>query len=147
PELQSLSAAFQSFRNKRYVNGLLAKKNDLSPNGEPFSMRKWTRWYVELVGPSLVFWNGNARQMLDADRIAHLKSVVMPNHINITDSSAVIVGTQKKRQCVFSLNTSGANRFYFQAESDLDMHIWIRGIRLACYEATKLYEAYSSRLL
>ncbi|KAJ2788918.1 hypothetical protein H4R20_007279, partial [Coemansia guatemalensis] len=80
--------------------------------------------------------------------VAHIKNIVIkPNFINITDAACSIVGRLKKRDSVWTLHSSGANRFYMQAVDDRAMNEWVRALRLACFEAAKLYEYYSSALI
>ncbi|KAJ2369737.1 hypothetical protein IW150_005082 [Coemansia sp. RSA 2607] len=162
------AGCFDVFRQKLYIRGVLGKKNDRAPDGRPYSMRKWTRWYVELRGPVLVFWNLLDTQLAayleditaivdgrvrpgspEFERtVAHIKNIVLkPSFINITDAACAIVGKLKKRDSVWTLHSSGANRFYMQAVDDRAMNEWVRAVRLACFEATKLYEYYTSSLV
>ncbi|PIA17645.1 hypothetical protein COEREDRAFT_40571, partial [Coemansia reversa NRRL 1564] len=143
PSVASVASCFDVFRQKLYLRGVLGKKNDRAGDGRPYSMRKWTRWYVELRGPVLVFWN-----LLDTQLSAYLEDITtIPNFINITDAACSIVGRLKKRDSVWTLHSSGANRFYMQAVDDRAMNEWVRALRLACFEAAKLYEYYSSALV
>ncbi|KAJ1859851.1 hypothetical protein LPJ57_006852, partial [Coemansia sp. RSA 486] len=162
------ASSFDIFRQKLYIRGVLGKKNDRAPDGRPYTMRKWTRWYVELRGPVLVFWNlldtqlaayleditaivdGRVRPgSADFERtVAHIKNIVLkPSFINITDAACAIVGKLKKRDSVWTLHSSGANRFYMQAVDDRAMNEWVRAVRLSCFEASKLYEYYTSALV
>ncbi|KAJ2613834.1 hypothetical protein H4S08_002001 [Coemansia sp. RSA 1365] len=168
PSVASVASCFDVFRQKLYLRGVLGKKNDRAGDGRPYSMRKWTRWYVELRGPVLVFWNlldtqlsayledittiVDGRVQPDSPEfertVAHIKNIVIkPNFINITDAACSIVGRLKKRDSVWTLHSSGANRFYMQAVDDRAMNEWVRALRLACFEAAKLYEYYSSALV
>ncbi|KAJ2157017.1 hypothetical protein GGF46_004797 [Coemansia sp. RSA 552] len=168
PSVDAAVSCFDGFRQKLYLRGVLGKKNDRAGDGRPYSMRKWTRWYVELRGPVLVFWNLLDPQLSahleditaivdgrvqpespEFERsIAHIKNIVLkPNFINITDATCSIVGKLKKRDSVWMLHSSGANRFYMQAVDDRAMNEWVRALRLACFEAAKLYEYYTSALV
>ncbi|KAJ2784215.1 hypothetical protein H4R18_001270 [Coemansia javaensis] len=168
PSVAAVAGAFDTFRQKLYLQGVLGKKNDRAGDGRPYSMRKWTRWYVELRGPVLVFWNLLDPQLAayleditaivdgrvqpgsaEFERtVAHIKNIVFkPNFINITDAACSIVGKLKKRDSVWTLHSSGANRFYMQAVDDRAMNAWVRALRLACFEAAKLYEYYSAALV
>ncbi|KAJ1647319.1 hypothetical protein LPJ64_001300 [Coemansia asiatica] len=162
------ASSFDVFRQKLYIRGVLGKKNDRAPDGRPYTMRKWTRWYVELRGPVLVFWNLLDTQLAayleditaivdgrvlpgsaEFERtVGHIKNIVLkPSFINITDAACAIVGKLKKRDSVWTLHSSGANRFYMQAVDDRAMNEWVRAIRLSCFEAAKLYEYYTSALV
>ncbi|KAJ2734382.1 hypothetical protein IW152_002391 [Coemansia sp. BCRC 34962] len=162
------TACFDTFRQKLYIRGVLGKKNDRAADGRPYSMRKWTRWYVELRGPVLVFWNlldtqlsayleditaiVDGRVRLGSPEfertVGHIKNIVLkPNFINITDAACSIVGKLKKRDSVWTLHSSGANRFFMQAVDDRAMNEWVRALRLACFEAAKLYEYYTASLI
>ncbi|KAJ2172559.1 hypothetical protein GGF45_004632, partial [Coemansia sp. RSA 551] len=168
PSVASVVSYFDSFKQKLYLRGVLGKKNDRAGDGRPYSMRKWTRWYVELRGPVLVFWNLLDSQLSayledvtaivdgrvhpsspEFERtVAHIKNIVQkPNFINITDAACSIVGKLKKRDSVWMLHSSGANRFYMQAVDDRAMNEWVRALRLACFESAKLYEYYSAALI
>ncbi|KAJ2842538.1 hypothetical protein GGI22_007520, partial [Coemansia erecta] len=159
---------FESFRQKLYIRGVLGKKNDRSADGKLYNMRKWTRWYVELRGPVLIFWNlldpqlsaylEDVTAIVDGRvqpaspeferTVAHIKNIVLkPNFINITDAACSIVGKLKKRDSVWTLHSSGANHFYMQAVDDRAMNDWVRALRLACFEAAKLYEFYTTALI
>ncbi|KAI9501049.1 hypothetical protein BX070DRAFT_51412 [Coemansia spiralis] len=164
----STASYFEVFRQKLYICGVIGKKNDRSADGKLYNMRKWTRWYVELRGPVLIFWNLLDPQLSayleditaivdgrvqpnspEFERtVAHIKNIVLkPNFINITDAACSIVGKLKKRDSVWTLHSSGANRFYMQAVDDRAMNEWVRALRLACFEAAKLYEFYTSALI
>ncbi|KAJ2717196.1 hypothetical protein H4R19_000140 [Coemansia spiralis] len=164
----SIASCFDTFRQKLYLQGVLGKKNDRDADGRPYGMRKWTRWYVELRGPVLIFWNlldpqlsaylEDVTAIVDGRvqngspeferTVAHIKNIVLkPNFINITDAACSIVGKLKKRDSVWTLHSSGANRFYMQAVDDRAMNEWVRALRLACFEAAKLYEYYSAALV
>ncbi|ORX65879.1 hypothetical protein DL89DRAFT_93268 [Linderina pennispora] len=164
----SMATYFDTFRQKLYIRGILGKKNDRSADGRPYGMRKWTRWYVELRGPVLMFWNlldsqlsaylEDITAMVDGRvqpgspeferTVAHIKNIVTkPNFINITDAACAVVGKLKKRDSVWTLHSSGANRFFMQSVDDRAMNDWVRAMRLACFEATKLYEFYTAALV
>ncbi|KAJ1899202.1 hypothetical protein LPJ66_002268, partial [Kickxella alabastrina] len=51
------------------------------------------------------------------------------------------------RDSVWTLHSSGANRFYMQAVDDRAMNEWVRAVRLGCFEAAKLYEYYTAALI
>ncbi|KAJ1982942.1 hypothetical protein H4R35_000068 [Dimargaris xerosporica] len=148
--------AFELFQKKVYHSGVLYKKNVTNTDGRPFSVKAWTPWYVELVGPVLVFWGlaDVPAQSVDLlrstptaanaqDLLAQIKHSVTPNYLNITDGQAHVVGCLKKREGVFSLTSSGANFFYFHAPSPQQMFTWVVAIRLLAFEAAKVYENYT----
>ncbi|KAI8050835.1 hypothetical protein BDF22DRAFT_745026 [Syncephalis plumigaleata] len=155
PEIVPIAQRFFTFTNKVYMRGLLNKKNDIMPDGKPFSVRDWTSWYVELRGPVLTFWTttdlvGDAARLQllhDPQVLSAHKSQTIPNYINITDSVAEVIGMFEDRQFVLSLNTAGANRFYLEATGPQVMLAWVRCIRLACYEVTHLCEIYTQALM
>ena len=166
---QVASNGLTPFRQKCYMRGVIKPRRTTGPlTAGHTNMRKWTKWYVELRGPVLVFWNlldANLAPLLDSitamaegqvlpdspqfeETVSVIKQVVTkPNFINITDASCSVIGTQKKRSGVWELLSSGANRFFMQATNDRAMNDWVLGIRLACYEAMKLYEIYTTALI
>ncbi|KAJ1656411.1 hypothetical protein IWQ61_004017 [Dispira simplex] len=152
--LGPIAEAFELLQNKVYISGVLLKKNVTAADGRPFTTKAWTPWYVELCGPVLVFWNlasmaPNTVELLktkstEADQVLNqIKSSTSPNFMNITDCQIQVVGQLKKREGVFSLNSAGANFFYFQAVDKAAMQTWVVSTRLLCYEVAKLYENYT----
>ncbi|KAJ1926437.1 hypothetical protein IWQ60_003783 [Tieghemiomyces parasiticus] len=149
-----IAEAFELFQNKLYVRGVLKKKNVTAADGQPFGAKTWSPWYVELCGPVLVFWNlthlpPDAVELLKTDTaesaqlLDQIKAHHTPNFMNVTDCQVHVVGTIKKRDAVFSLNSAGANFFYFQAASPSEMRTWVASLRLLGFEVCKLYEAYT----
>ncbi|RKP39146.1 hypothetical protein BJ085DRAFT_38002 [Dimargaris cristalligena] len=146
--------AFDLFQNKLYIQGVLYKKNVTSADGQPFAVKAWTPWFVELCGPVLVFWNLTHMPPETIDLLrtnseeAHqllttIKANNTPNFMNITDCLVHVVGRLKKRDAIFSLNSSGANFFYYQAPSHREMLTWVIALRLLGFEVAKLYENYT----
>ncbi|KAJ1970084.1 hypothetical protein IWQ62_000190 [Dispira parvispora] len=152
--LGPIAEAFELLQSKVYVSGVLLKRNVTAADGRPFTTKAWTPWYVELCGPVLVFWNlanmnPNAMELLktksaEAEQVLNqIKTSTSPNFMNITDCQIQVVGQLKKREGVFSLNSAGANFFYFQAVDKAAMQAWVVSTRLLCYEVAKLYENYT----
>ncbi|OMJ26705.1 hypothetical protein AYI69_g3882 [Smittium culicis] len=160
-----LNQVFSAYQKKVYFSGILAKKNVTAADGSPYKMRSWIRWYVELQGPSLVFWSlsdsklephqqevasligglypRNSQDFLST--IETIKSIIQkPNFINISDSSCKIIGQLRKRSSVWDLNSSGANHFYFQASDDFEMNAWVLAIRLSSFDFILINELYTS---
>ncbi|OLY82209.1 hypothetical protein AYI68_g3673 [Smittium mucronatum] len=154
--------------SKVYFSGILAKKNITAADGSPFKVRSWLRWYVELIGPSLVFWSltdpklasiqdsiqdllsskyqPDSKQYISA--VENLKSLVKkPNFINISDSCCNIIGKIGNRPSIWSLNSSGSNYFLFQAANDFEMNSWVLAIRLSCLDFIIVNELYTSTLI
>ncbi|KAK9768738.1 hypothetical protein K7432_000418 [Basidiobolus ranarum] len=146
PDVLSIVPYYDGFNSKLYMSGFLNKKNETTPEGKNYSMKDWTRWYVELRGPTLVFWKVDKTHTIDD--IEAICSQNSPNFLNITDSVIEVIGTlKKKRDNVFALNTSGANRFYIQAGDEKEVNDWVCAIYLSCYEYSKLHEMFTYVLL
>ncbi|ORX99189.1 hypothetical protein K493DRAFT_1969 [Basidiobolus meristosporus CBS 931.73] len=145
-DILSIVPYYEGYNSKLYMSGFLNKKNETTPEGKSYSMKSWTRWYVELRGPTLVFWKAEKTHTIQD--IEGICSQTSPNFLNISDSVVEVIGTlKKKKDNVFSLNTSGANRFYIQAESEKDVNDWVCAIYLSCYEFSKLHEMFTYVLL
>ncbi|PVV01583.1 hypothetical protein BB560_003996 [Smittium megazygosporum] len=167
-DLNSVKFLFQAHKSKLYYRGVLAKKNDLAANGKPYTMRKWTRWYVEIQGSFMMFWslvdpaleehsssvsalienslNPSSEQFLEiANTIKG--AVKKPNFINISNATCRIIGSRNSRNGIWELQTSGANRFFMQASSQSDLVNWILAIRLSTFELSILHEAYTTYLI
>ncbi|OZJ06199.1 hypothetical protein BZG36_00977 [Bifiguratus adelaidae] len=138
---------YESFNAKVYMGGYLMKQNDITPEGKPFNDRNWSKWYVELCGPILSFW--------DAESVSGVVSgkdeaSILPHYTNITDCQIAVIGDfpdpyriQPLRTNVFALNTAGANRFYLSCPDQATLNQWISAIRLASFEIAKLHEIYT----
>ncbi|KAJ9066908.1 hypothetical protein DSO57_1004990 [Entomophthora muscae] len=134
------SLEFQAGKN--YMSGYLKKKNDLGPDKTPFIQRKWTEWYVELNGTSLMFWSIKSPSDCEFPRVEAVKKR-SPNFINVADCNVYPVKSDDAKH-VFILNSAGANRFFFQTQSADELSIWILALRLSCFEAGLLHEWYTA---
>jgi hypothetical protein len=107
----------------------------------------WTAWYCELVGAILVLWPCIPPLQPTAEYIDQVK-LGKASHVNVTDCD-VQTGVETisgGRAGVFALNTAGCNLYHLQAAPG-ELVRWISGIRLACFEASKLHEIYTAALL
>ncbi|KAL1917760.1 uncharacterized protein VTP21DRAFT_3594 [Calcarisporiella thermophila] len=159
---------FEAYREKRYKRGFLWRRNDLNADGKPVVAREWQQCWTELVGPVMTLWptehpaNGEIQdwnqvedQDLDGDlekELAAIKSAAQPSYINISDSTVELIGyipndDDGPRDCVFSLNSAGSNRFLLQAPDSATMNQWACAIRLSAFEKGRLQEIYTSALL
>ncbi|ORY03364.1 hypothetical protein K493DRAFT_70856 [Basidiobolus meristosporus CBS 931.73] len=144
-DVLSVLPYFDGFTTKFYMHGFLHKKNESTPDGRPFKMRDWTRWYVELCGPVMIFWR--ATPEYTTSNVEKLKALVAPNFLNVSDSIVNVTQEQDGRKFVFSLNTSGANCFYMETGSFNELNDWVCAIRLSSYEMAKLHHMYTYVIL
>lgn len=144
-EIGSFQRALELQANKNYMSGYLKKKNDLGPDKTPFIQRKWTEWYVELNGTSLMFWSIKSPTDCEFPRVDTIKKKA-PNFINVADCN-VYPTTIDDAKNTFILNSAGANRFFFQTQSADELSIWILALRLSCFESGLLHERYTAMML
>lgn len=143
--LQGYQTSLDRLMNKNYMSGYLKKKNDLGPDKTPFIQRKWTDWYVELNGTSLMFWSVKSPSDCEHPRLEAIKKK-NPNFINIADCN-IYTTRLPEAPYGFILNSAGANRFFFQTLSEDELSIWVLAVRLACFEISVLHEQYTSLVL
>ncbi|KAI8983485.1 hypothetical protein BDB01DRAFT_897080 [Pilobolus umbonatus] len=138
-DMRVIQTLYENYSQKVYYEGYLYKKNDLTVDGKSFGDPRWSKWYVELCGPVLTLWDTESED-----------ENVMPQYINIADSSLELVGQlpqERHRQKVFSLNTAGANRYLIDVTEQNTMMEWVRAIRLSCFECSKIHEIYTLAFL
>lgn len=174
-DIRSLVPYFHTYSEKLYVSGFLYKKNEFQPDGKPFvysnSNKKWTKWWLELWGPVLKFWQAplttpppsSTEEVIQKELapspafIDELKAnQKVPNYINISDSiteleSKPLDDSQKlppfPYRYTFALSTTRLNLFVLASPTLDSAKSWVAAIRLSCFEQSKLNELYSYRLL
>ncbi|EYE91487.1 PH domain protein [Aspergillus ruber CBS 135680] len=146
-EIQPIFALLNSHANKIYQEGYFLKLNDLDTHGRPCPDRQWVECYAQLIGTVLSLWNAAA---LDAARDGQ---EVPPTFINLADASIKTIETLpvKNQQSqplknVLSLCSAGQNRYLLHFNSFNSLVQWTSAIRLAMYEHTSLYEAYTGSI-
>ncbi|KNE62119.1 hypothetical protein AMAG_07366 [Allomyces macrogynus ATCC 38327] len=145
PDLAAIARRFAVFSVKTYMAGYLLKSNQLLPDGRACPRQDWTAWYVEHVGPILMFWAINedlGDHATDPATIAQLKSSSAPKYINIADADVHVAPGP-----VLALNTQGCNLFHLHAATADELAQWTASIRLAAFEFSKLHEQYTAALL
>lgn len=138
-----------SHANKLYLEGYFLKLNDLDTNGRPCAERQWVECYAQLVGTVLSLWDAAA---LDA---ATDPADVSPTFINLADASVKSIETlptqnqagAQSLQNVLSVSSAGQNRYLLHFDSYDSLIQWASAIRLAIYEHTCLYEAYTGSII
>ncbi|KAL3454810.1 hypothetical protein BJX65DRAFT_9544 [Aspergillus insuetus] len=148
-ELQRIFSYLNSHTNKLFYEGYFLKLNDLDNNGRPCADRQWVECYAQLVGTVLSMWDATA---LDATGNA---DEVPPTFINLADASVKLIDslpTQNQAgaqslQNVLSVCSAGQNRYLLHFDSPDTLIQWAAAIRLAMYEHTCLYEAYTGSII
>ncbi|KAG0170711.1 hypothetical protein DFQ28_001679 [Apophysomyces sp. BC1034] len=124
-DMQTVQQMYMAFTDKVYMEGFIRMKNELTVDGTPCE-DQWSAWYAELCGPCLLLWD------------AQTEEPITPQYINISDSQAQLEGN------VWSLNSVGANRFLIESQQNPQ---WVRAIRLACFEASRIHEIYTRKFI
>ncbi|KAL2802666.1 hypothetical protein BJX63DRAFT_103710 [Aspergillus granulosus] len=148
-ELQRIFAYLNSHANKLFYEGYFLKLNDLDTSGRLCADRQWVECYAQLVGTVLSLWDATA---LDA---AGNADEIPPTFVNLTDASVKWIDalpTQNQAgsqslQNVLSVCSAGQNRYLLHFDSPDSLIQWASAIRLAIYEHTCLYEAYTGSII
>ncbi|PWY82822.1 hypothetical protein BO70DRAFT_29826 [Aspergillus heteromorphus CBS 117.55] len=147
PELQPIFAYLNSHANKLYHEGYFLKLNDLDSHGRPCHDRQWVECYAQLVGTALSLWDAAA---LDA---AEEGEDVRPTFINLADASIKLETLPTRNQeaqalkNILSICSAGQNRYLLHFNSFHSLTQWAAAIRLALFEHTSLYEAYTGSII
>ncbi|RAL08196.1 PH domain protein [Aspergillus homomorphus CBS 101889] len=148
PELQPIFGHLNSHANKLYHEGYFLKLNDLDIHGRPCSDRQWVECYAQLVGTALSLWDAAA---LDE---AGEEDDVRPTFINLADASIKMLETLPTRnqevqslKNILSICSAGQNRYLLLFNSFHSLTQWTAAIRLALFEHTSLYEAYTGSII
>ncbi|KAK5795850.1 hypothetical protein VI817_005135 [Penicillium citrinum] len=147
PELSPIFTYLNIHTNKVYQEGYFLKLNDQDNLGRPCADRQWMECYAQLVGTVLSLWEASA---LDAAGGADVPATF----INLADASIKMIETLPIRngavpplKNVLSLSSAGKNRYLLHFNSFHSMTHWTAAIRLAMFEHTSLYEAYTGSLI
>ncbi|KAJ5315005.1 hypothetical protein N7476_005312 [Penicillium atrosanguineum] len=147
PELSPIFSFLNIHTNKVYQEGYFLKLNDQDAYGRQTADRQWTECYAQLVGTVLSLWEAAA---LDAANGGEPPATF----INLADASIKMIETLPIRngavaplKNVLSLSSAGKNRYLLHFSSFHSMTQWTAAIRLAMYEHTSLYEAYTGSLI
>lgn len=148
PELQPILTFLNSHANKLYHEGYFLKLNDLDNNGRQCPDRRWVECYAQLIGTVLSLWDAAT---LDA---AGENGEVPPTFINLADASITMVESLPTRQDgrdsisnVLIVSSAGNNRYLFHFNSFHSLTQWTAALRLAIFERTSLYEAYTGAIV
>ncbi|KAL4808684.1 hypothetical protein BDV18DRAFT_88606 [Aspergillus unguis] len=148
-ELTRIFSYMNSHASKLYYEGYFLKLNDLDTNGRPCADRQWVECYAQLVGTVLSLWDAAA---LDAAGDA---TDIPATFVNLADASIKPIEnlpTQNQAgaqslQNVLSVSSAGQNRYLLHFDSYNSLIQWSAAIRLAMYEHTCLYEAYTGSII
>ncbi|PYH50064.1 PH domain protein [Aspergillus saccharolyticus JOP 1030-1] len=148
PELQPIFSHLNSHANKLYHEGYFLKLNDLDIHGRPSSDRQWVECYAQLVGTALSLWDAAALDEAGDD------GDVRPTFINLADASIKMLETLPTRnqqvkslKNILSICSAGQNRYLLHFNSFHSLTQWTAAIRLALFEHTSLYEAYTGSII
>ncbi|KAI9931617.1 hypothetical protein MW887_010194 [Aspergillus wentii] len=147
-ELQPIFTFLNSHTNKLYHEGYFLKLNDLDTHGRPCTDRQWVECYAQLVGTVLSLWDANALDAAGGD------ADVPPTFINLADASIRMIETLPTRnqgmqplKNILSVSSAGQNRYLLHFNSFHSLTQWTAAIRLAMFEHTSLYEAYTGSII
>ncbi|THC93917.1 hypothetical protein EYZ11_006599 [Aspergillus tanneri] len=126
----------------------IADRRASRPDGRPCADRQWVECYAQLVGTALSLWDAAA---LDA---AGEEGDVPPTFINLADASIKMIETLPTRnratpslKNVLSICSANQNRYLLHFNSFHSLTQWTAAIRLALFEHTSLYEAYTGSII
>ncbi|KAJ5807811.1 hypothetical protein N7474_009080 [Penicillium riverlandense] len=146
-ELAPIFSYINTHTNKVYHEGYFLKLNDLDSHGRPCADRQWLECYAQLVGTVLSLWDAAALDAAGGEEVP-------PTFINLTDASIKMIETLPIRngavaplKNVLSLCSAGQNRYLLHFNSFHSLTQWTGAIRLAMFEHTSLYEAYTGSLI
>ncbi|CEJ54041.1 hypothetical protein PMG11_00366 [Penicillium brasilianum] len=147
PELSPIFSFLNIHTNKVYQEGYFLKLNDQDSHGRPCGDRQWVECYAQLVGTVLSLWEAAALDAAGGEEVP-------ATFINLADASIKMIETLPIRngavqplKNVLSLSSAGKNRYLLHFSSFHSMTQWTAAIRLAMYEHTSLYEAYTGSLI
>ncbi|KAJ5308705.1 hypothetical protein N7508_004084 [Penicillium antarcticum] len=147
PELSPIFSFLNIHTNKVYQEGYFLKLNDLDSLGRPSGDRQWVECYAQLVGTVLSLWDGAALDAAGGEEVP-------ATFINLADASIKMIETLPIRngavqplKNVLSLSSAGKNRYLLHFNSFHSLTQWTAAIRLALFEHTSLYEAYTGSLI
>ncbi|KAI9308558.1 hypothetical protein BJ944DRAFT_227643 [Cunninghamella echinulata] len=140
-DIQAIQYMYDKYTEKNYMEGYLAKYNDLTVDGSPYGADKWTTWYVELCGPVLTMWDAETPTTVNEEGET---APVIPQYINLADANVYISDEQNG---VFALNSAGSNRFLFQPVENAPFQslLWVSAIRLSCFEWSRIHQIYTKK--
>ncbi|KAJ5245917.1 hypothetical protein N7468_000900 [Penicillium chermesinum] len=147
PELSPIFSFLNIHTNKVYHEGYFLKLNDQDNQGRPCADRQWLECYAQLVGTVLSLWDASALDATDG-------AEVPATFINLADASIKMIETLPVRNGaapplnnVLSLSSAGRNRYLLHFSSYHSLIQWTAAVRLAMFEHTSLYEAYTGSLI
>ncbi|CAG7926154.1 unnamed protein product [Penicillium olsonii] len=147
PELSPIFSFLNIHTNKVYQEGYFLKLNDLDTHGRACGDRQWVESYAQLVGTVLSLWDSAALDAAGGEEVP-------ATFINLADASLKMIetlpirnGTAQPLKNVLSLSSAGKNRYLLHFNSFHSLTQWTAAIRLAMFEHTSLYEAYTGSLV
>ncbi|CAG8374788.1 unnamed protein product [Penicillium salamii] len=147
PELSPIFSFLNIHTNKVYQEGYFLKLNDLDSHGRACGDRQWVECYAQLVGTVLSLWDSAALDAADGEEVP-------ATFINLADASLKMIetlpiqnGAVQPLKNVLSLSSAGKNRYLLHFNSFHSLTQWTAAIRLAMFEHTSLYEAYTGSLV
>ncbi|KAJ6101940.1 hypothetical protein N7486_004367 [Penicillium sp. IBT 16267x] len=147
PELSPIFSFLNIHNNKVYHEGYFLKLNDQDTQGRPCLDRQWIECYAQLVGTVLSLWDATALDGAGGQEVP-------ATFINIADASIKMIETLPIRNGaatplnnVLSISSAGKNRYLLHFRSFHSMCEWTAAVRLAMFEHTSLYEAYTGSLI
>ncbi|CAI7653777.1 unnamed protein product [Penicillium viridicatum] len=147
PELSPIFSFLNIHTSKVYHEGYFLKLNDQDSHGRPSGDRQWVECYAQLVGTVLSLWDGAALDAAGGEEVP-------ATFINLADASIKMIetlpiqnGAIQPLKNVLSVSSAGKNRYLLHFNSFNSLTQWTAAIRLAMFEHTSLYEAYTGSLI
>ncbi|KAJ5170158.1 uncharacterized protein N7500_002941, partial [Penicillium coprophilum] len=147
PELSPIFSFLNIHTNKVYHEGYFLKLNDQDSHGRPCGDRQWVECYAQLVGTVLSLWDGAALDAAGGEEVPATFINLADASIKMLETLPIQNGAIAPLKNVLSVSSAGKNRYLLHFNSFNSLTQWTAAIRLAMFEHTSLYEAYTGSLI
>ncbi|KAJ5636787.1 uncharacterized protein N7484_010100 [Penicillium longicatenatum] len=147
PELSPIFSFLNIHTNKVYHEGYFLKLNDQDNHGRPCLDRQWKECYAQLVGTVLSLWDATALDGAGGQEVPATFINVADASIKMIETLPIRNGAAAPLNNVLSISSAGKNRYLLHFRSFHSMCEWTAAVRLAMFEHTSLYEAYTGSLI
>ncbi|KAJ5654615.1 hypothetical protein N7490_001618 [Penicillium lividum] len=147
PELSPIFSFLNIHTNKVYHEGYFLKLNDQDNHGRPCLDRQWIECYAQLVGTVLSLWDATALDEAGGQEVPATFINVADASIKMIETLPIRNGAAAPLNNVLSISSAGKNRYLLHFRTFHSMCEWTAAVRLAMFEHTSLYEAYTGSLI